>query len=865
MSAYTIGLRGIDKTMHALVGGKAANLGELFKIEGIAIPDGFCITTNAYKEIFENNNELSSLLDHLNSIPAYNRTAISETCAAIRSIIENISIPDHIAEAIETKRTQYGNQNAYAIRSSATAEDLSTASFAGQQDSWLNISGTTLILKYIRKCWASLFTDRAVLYRIQNNIQHQDVSLAVIIQYMIFPEVSGIMFTADPVSNNRKLVLIDASFGLGEALVSGLVNADHYKVRGGNVTEKIIQKKKLAVIAQKEGGTQKQSVTPETQYQQTLSDTQLFELEKTGRKIEKHFRHPQDIEWCIANNDIYIVQSRPITTLFPVPETKDNAPHVYLSVGHQQMMTDAMMPLGLSVRQLTTGRFMAEAGGRMFADVAADLAVPAKRNILINVLGSIDPLIKDALTNIIERGDFIQTLHEETENNVTTPPSPFLTLQDYPPGIVTELISKSETVIAALQHNIQSVSGPALIDFILDDLQDMRKTLADPKYFGVIMTSMNAANWINDKMQLWLGEKNCVDAVSQSLPDNVTSEMGLELLNIADLIRPFPAIIEFLQNTNNENYLEELPIFEGGKGIQSAIMSFLNKYGMRCAGEIDITRPRWSEKPVTIIPMLLGNIRNSQQGASKQRFEQGLKLAASKEQELLQKLSVLPESEEKIKETKRMIHLVRSLAGYREYPKYEIVSRYWIYKKALLHEAEKLVQQNILHQKQDIYFLRMEEIKELFSTHQADYQLINKRKEDQQFFEKLQPPRVYTSDGEIITGKYKRENIIPGALIGLGVSSGIIEGRARVIHTLEEANLKEGDILVTTFTDPSWTPLFLSIKGLVTEVGGLMTHGSVIAREYGLPAVVGVERATSLIKDGQQIRVNGTDGIIEIV
>jgi pyruvate,water dikinase len=371
--------------------------------------------------------------------------------------------------------------------------------------------------------------------------------------------------------------------------------------------------------------------------------------------------------------------------------------------------------------------------------------------------------------------------------------------------------------------------------------------------------------WINEKMNDWLGEKNAADTLTQSVPNNVTSEMGMELLNVADVIRPYPEIIERLQQGKDDNFLDELVQFEGGQQVRDAIAAYLDKYGMRCAGEIDITRTRWSEKPGILAPMILSNIKNLEPGAGSRKFEQGRQEALKKEQDLLARLKQLPDGEQKAEETKQMIDLIRNFIGYREYPKYDIVSRYFIYKQALLKEAERLVQANVLHEKEDIYYLAFEELQEAVRTNKLDYQVIDKRKDEYRSYDKLTPPRVITSDGEIITGQYKRENIPAEAIAGLAVSSGIIEGRARVILNMEDADLEAGDILVTSFTDPSWTPLFVSIKGLVTEVGGLMTHGAVIAREYGLPAVVGVENATRLIKDGQRIRVNGTDGYVEIL
>ncbi len=451
------------------------------------------------------------------------------------------------------------------------------------------------------------------------------------------------------------------------------------------------------------------------------------------------------------------------------------------------------------------------------------------------------------------------------KSNQGSPPAGYQTLNEYDPAIVSDLIKRSETSIEELKQSIQTKSGSDLIDFILEDIQQLKKSLSDPQSFGVFMTAMNASSWINEKMKEWLGEKNVADTLSQSVPNNITSEMGLALLDVADVIRPYPEVIEYLQHAKDDNFLDELVKFDGGQESRDAIQAYLNKYGMRCAGEIDITRTRWSEKPTTLVPMILSHIKNFEPGESNRKFEQGRQEALKKEQEVLDRLKQLPDGEQKAKETKRMISLIRNFIGYREYPKYGMISRYFVYKQALLKEAEQLVQANVLHEKEDIYYLTFEELREVVRTHKLDDQIISKRKDEYTFYEKLTPPRVLTSDGEIIAGEYKREHLPAEALVGLPVSSGVIEGRARVILHMEDADLEEGDIVVTSFTDPSWTPLFVSIKGLVTEVGGLMTHGAVIAREYGLPAVVNVENATKLINDGQRIRVNGTEGYVEIL
>lgn len=876
MNTYILDFQSIDKAKLNVAGGKGANLGELSRIGGIHVPEGFCVTTEAYKELVEQHEAVNKLMDQLAVLNINNRKEISEISARIREAIECIPIPNDIAEVIAEHLKTVGERDAYAVRSSATAEDLPTASFAGQQDTYLNVIGQAAILQHISKCWASLFTERAVTYRMQNGFDHRKVRLAVVVQKMVFPQVAGILFTADPITGNRTVVSIDASFGLGEALVSGLVNADNYKVRNGEIIDKTISTKKLAIYAVKTGGTTEQAIEPEQQNQPALANEQIVQLARIGRTIEAHFGQPQDIEWCLADDTLYIVQSRPITNLFPLPETAADKPHVYVSVGHQQMMTDAMKPLGISMWQLTAGRPMPTAGGRIFVDVADDLASPTKRHMLVNVLGKSDPLIRDAFMTILERGDFIKSLPDDQpeptpgKSHQGPPPVDYQTLADYDPAIVSELIERSETSIAELKQAIQSKSGTDLIDFIREATQQSKRGAADSQSFGVIMTGMNAASWLNEHIEKWLGEKAVADTLTQSVPNNITSEMGLALLDVADAIRPYPEVVALLhrddfQQVKESNFLDKLATVNGGQEASDAIEAFLTKYGMRCAGEIDITRTRWSENPATLIPIILTNIKNFEPGESARKFNRGLQEALAKKEEILARLRQLPDGDEKAKETSRMIDLVRNLAGYREYPKYGIVSRYFVYKQALLAEAERLVEAGVIHEKEAIYYLTFDELREVIRTHTLDYDLINRRKEEYKRFEKLTPPRVMTSDGEIITGQYKRENLPPDAIVGLPVSAGIIEGRARVIMNMADADLTEGDILVTPFTDPSWTPLFVAIKGLVTEVGGLMTHGAVIAREYGLPAVVGVDQATKLIKDGQPIRVNGTDGYIEIL
>ncbi|WP_239003565.1 rifamycin-inactivating phosphotransferase [Nocardia panacis] len=854
-TTYVLGFEQIDRGRIALVGGKGANLGELSRIEGTRVPAGFCVTTDAYRRVVAD-----ALEDRLDQLSHPNIENLAALAADARRIIEAIPIPDEVAVAIAGRLDA---NTAYAVRSSATAEDLPTASFAGQQDTFLNIIGPEAVLEHVRLCWASLFTERAVAYRVRNGFDHRKVHMAVVVQRMVFPEVSGILFTADPLSGNRGIASIDAGFGLGEAMVSGLVNTDVYKVRDDTLIEKTIATKHLALHAAPEGGTREHTLAPELRRQPALTDERAIRLAHLGRRVEAHFGAPQDIEWCLTGDEFRIVQSRPITALFPVPPTDDADNHIYLSVGHQQMMTDPMKPLGLSIWQLTTPRPMAEAGGRLFVDATDRLASATGRAQFLEFSGKTDPLMRDALLSVLERGDFDLTPPEREPGELL--PGRDADPIDTDPAIVADLIARTRTSLAVLDRDIREKYGPELFDFILADFRELRRLMSDPRSHQAILAGTDATWWLNEQMRTWLGEPNAADILSQSAPDNITSEMGLDLLDVADAVRPHPHVVEFLRGADNDTFLDELPELPGGREASAAIRCYLDKYGMRCVGEIDITRPRWSEHPTALLPALLTNIDNFPPGESRRRFERGLNEAAKKEDELLQRLRSLPDGAAKAEQTKAMIDRLRTFVGYREFPKYGIVSRYFVYKKALLAEADRQVEAGVLRDREDIHYLRLQEFHDVARTGKVDNRLIRAREEAFRAYQTLTPPRVLTSDGETFSGSYRRENLPADALAGLPVSTGTVEGRARVVGDLTEADLAPGDILVTAYTDPSWSPVFVTLGGLVTEVGGLLTHGAVIAREYGLPAVVGVADATRLIRDGQRIRVNGTDGYVEIL
>ena len=434
------------------------------------------------------------------------------------------------------------------------------------------------------------------------------------------------------------------------------------------------------------------------------------------------------------------------------------------------------------------------------------------------------------------------------------------------PTVVGELVACNQDSVAALKRGIRSKSGAALLDFILEDIQELKRLLREPRNHQAIMAGMEAW-WLNDQLEEWLGGEERGRRADPVGPRQCHVGDGSGAPGRRGCDPPIRTWSRFFGTSKDSDpFLEGLVEREGGREARDAIQAYLDKYGMRCVGEIDITRPRWSEHPAALVPMILANVRNFESGAGARRFDQGRREASKKEQEVLERLRVLPDGERNAEETKRMIDRVRTFIGYREYPKYGIVSRYFVYKQALLQEADRLVQAHVLREKEDIFFLTFQRAPTTSCARSGSMPSGSLQRRDAfRTYLALTPPRVLTSDGEVVAGSYRRSDVPSGALVGLAVSAGTVEGRARVIHDVAEANLEAGDILVTAYTDPSFTPLFVAIKGLVTEVGGLMTHGSVIAREYGLPAVVGVEHATRRIQDGQRIRVHGTEGYVEIV
>lgn len=898
---YTLFFDEIDRKDLPLVGGKGANLGEMTKA-GFPVPYGFCVTTESYKEFLTFNNLHDFIAKTIKDANLDNIKSVGE---AIRGKLKESEIPQSVRAALLQALQKSGANNYYAIRSSATAEDLAFASFAGQQDTYLNVKGEEALIEAVRNCWASLFTDRAILYRIQNHIDHEKVHMSVVVQKMIFPEVSGILFTADPVSGHRGLISIDASYGLGEALVSGLVSPDIYKFnkRTGQIESKSIAEKKLAILPIEGGGTKEVEITGEKSTRQVLEDSLIQSLAELGKTIEKHYGCPQDIEWCLSyTNDssapssatnlstasngtptLSIVQSRPITSLFPLPAPlpQDDALHVYVSLNHIQVMTDPISPLGIDILRLmlpfdksarSSGEYqrVKSAAGRVYVDISELLALKPARKFIPTFFKNVDALAAGAMAELVNRPYFTNRIKKN--ENVTTAfkgffkPIVFKAIQNIafrkPEGAIQYANDYIEKWVNEAAKAIdQAKPGIERLETILKTA-DFTKGFQDlmPKLMPAIV-GFKALENLEEKL---LGSQKYTGVLVTGLEGNITTEMGLLIGDLADQVRQSPELIGEFENVDYGTLFTRLHNLPGHEEFKKSFQAFMAKYDMRAAGEIDMAKDRWIENPEPLAKSILAIVHSAQEGIHRHEYQLTKEKALQAAEELVKEVE-RKHGKLKARITHRLIKVVRSYLPVREHPKYLIMKLILICKKAFLAEGKLLVEKGLLANEKDIFYVNFWELYEAVKENTCLKKLVEQRKEEYQHYKKLSAPRLLTSDGEEPKVSYQTENLPKGSLVGMPVSSGRIEGIAKVVTDPTQASVNKGEILVAPFTDPGWTPLFINAAGLVMEVGGLLTHGTVVAREYGIPAVVGIIDATKKIKTGQKICVDGDAGYVLIL
>ncbi len=882
--AFVLPFSALNRAALAVAGGKAANLGEL-AAAGFPVPPGFCVTTDAYGLAAERAG-IAPLVAELEGLEAEDRERRDKLAGRIRDALLGARVAAEVAADVKRAyRTLAGGEDRpVAVRSSATAEDLPGASFAGQQDTYLNVVGADAVVDAMRRCWASLWTARAVAYRATNGIDQRSVRLGVVVQVMVDAAVAGVMFTANPLTGRRGELVIDASPGLGEAVVSGAVNPDHFVVEGatGRIVERLLGDKRMAVRARPGGGTEHVELADGAS-SAALSDEQVHALVALGRRVERHYRASQDIEFAVdAEGKLWLTQARPITTLYPLPPrpTGEDDLRVYFSINVAQGVFRPFTPMGAQILRLMGSAVNAALFGPLREPLAGpSLVVEAGRRLFLDIT----PIVRsDAGRQIFERlsgqmeartGAIVRDLADDPR--LAPRPTPRLRLAR---GVAqalarTRLPLRAARAIAdpagARAAAARAATEALKLGEIPPDADPAARLAAversfleaiprvAPRYFPIFLSGFLTYG-LAGRLLDGLVTAEELDMVRRSLPHNPTTKMDLALWALAERVRADEASARAVRGRD----LTELAAAYRDRSLPSVLQEelarFLARYGHRGVAEIDAGLPRWSEDPAHILGVLANYLQLEDPSLAPDRhFERARLEAEAMVRELARRAG--RHSRPKGVLVRFLLGRARELMGVREQPKFFFVQLIAKAREHLWRVGETLGRDERIEEAEDVFFLTIPEAKRALDG--ADFRptVAERRTSYEQELRRRRVPRILLSDGTEPTGQAPSA---AGALRGTPASAGMVTAKARVILDPTGARLEPGEILVAPSTDPGWTPLFLTAGGLVMEMGGAMSHGAVVAREYGIPAVVGVAGAVDGITTGQTIMVDGTAGTV---
>ena len=866
-------LSDLDAGALPTVGGKAANLGELIKA-GLAVPDGFAVTTEAYRRV------AGELVTELADADG------PDLAAKARATLLAAPVPEDVTTQIREAYQRLGADVPVAVRSSATAEDLPYASFAGQQDTYLHIVGADAVADAVRRCWASLWTERAVSYRTANGIDHGQVLIAVVVQRMVEADVAGVLFTANPVTGRRRQAVIDASPGLGESVVSGAVNPDRFTVDtvSGEILDRRLGDKRRLIRSLPGGGTETVDL-PDGSGTACLSDDQIARLAAVGARVEEHFGRPQDIEWAIdPGGALWLTQARPITTLFPLPASAPADPHelrAYFNVNVAQGMFRPFTPMGRAAFRLVgagvaelIGRPVAdrragpavlqEAAGRLFVDVTEAVRSKIGREMMPRILGVMEA----------RSAEMVRTLFKDPRMAVRHGTGPALrvlgrtAVRFGAPRQVARVYTRPAAVrryIADLQRQLTAglvlpaEASPAEHLRLAERLLFERMPRVMPSLLPTLLAATSTFV-VAGKLQPG-ADPHLRQAVLRAMPHNVTTEMDLELWDLAQTIRA--------DSTAAGEFLDASPAELAGRyragtlagTTQRGLAAFLAKYGHRAVAEIDLGMPRWSEDPTYIIGVLANYLRLADLS---QAPDVQFARAAAEADAAVVELTAQARRRGRFRGAAVGLGLRRSreLIGLRESPKFLLVIALGVAREHIAVVGRALADRGVLETADDVFFLDFAEAEAALGGQDYRAAVAARRLEYEREVRRRSLPHVLLSDGTEPEIGAERADIPSGALAGTPASAGTVTAPARVILDPVGAHLEPGEILVAPSTDPGWTPLFLTAGGLVMEMGGANSHGAMVAREYGIPAVVGVPDATTRIGTGDAITVDGAAGTV---
>jgi len=862
MPLDTVGLADLSR-----VGGKAAHLGILIAA-GVHVPPGFVVTTRAFKRFMQSDARITKWLTKLSACDAEDLAALRTAAHELRTQMDSIVVPNDVAEAIAAAISLAPAQ-AWAVRSSGTVEDSPDASFAGQHDSFLNVRGTEAIVAAVKRCWLSLFSDRAISYRNRKGIAPDHAQMAVIVQRLIDADAAGVMFTANPAADNSDSILVEAAFGLGEALVQGKVAPDRIEVSRSSLR-----------VARPEAGTVIARV---------LDDDVVVRLARLGLETERILGCPLDIEWCVRAGEIWLLQARAVTARRHPREASFEDRQVWTNANTGEVLPDVVTPMTWSLIRVfghdLFDTWLRACGVRIEQDQLFGL-VAGRAYFNFNTICALGRRLPGLRTQTLEsllggHQDALVALQRIKLSDADLPLieiSRWRTVLRAPPIVLGFLLHSSRASHAAvenLQRENEHLAGMEPSQLSDDDLVAAIGTTFMPGkllelgavdalgfatvdygvFFGV------CGRWFGSDGQ---GIANRLLAGVGEMEDVVA---GHDLWRLAERAAGEPEIRSaLLAERTFPGFAARLADCRGGSAFLAQWNAFMRRHGHHTRGEIELFNPRWSECPEFVLNMVRGYVEGIDDG----RDGPIARHEALAEERLALERKCLGTLRNPVKRALFRVCLRRAQQGgrTRENLKSEMIRWLSFLRCLLLEFGRRLVVRGRLAEATDVFFLEIREFQDGSVSEPArDLRaLVATRRTEYERNRELSPPAV-------IVGRFDERKHVPepvdrakNVFHGLGVSAGKVRGRARVILRSDAGErLQPGEILVAPFTDPGWTLYFAAAAGIVMDLGGLLSHGSIVAREYGIPAVVNVGAATQIIQTGQWLEVDADRGVVTVL
>jgi len=822
-----------------LAGGKGANLGELTKA-GFNVPAGFVITTAAYDLLLQSNGLQTHLGERLDSLDFENPDSVKRVSQQIQDLLLQTSTPAPINDDV-LKAYRELDSGAVAVRSSATAEDLPDAAFAGQQETFLNVIGERALLDAVLACWASLWSERAILYRARQKVDQTTVKLAVVVQKMVPADVAGVLFTANPVSGARDELIIDANPGLGEAVVSGMVTPDHFIVnkRSRRVKEQRLGRREVIIRPKTEGGTEQVTSTQKTTNAAALPLQAIRKLSQLGIEIERHYGHPQDIEWAWVKDEtklgeFLILQARPMTAL---PEPLNVSGPMRLIVPMlAEMWPTRPYPLDMTTFTGTVER--------------------AIGNFLVTMIGKSAPSPDESFLE--EDGVVVQFKPPQVHPSPSMLFMPWITMwrtRHYEPArwesdpLLTEFITKAGAIE---QRDLQPLTWKQNVEILHESLALIPRAMElRERYFPQALLGL-AGLWLLLTLARHTGRLGeLVSGVKTK-----TTETNQALEDLAAQIRTDPTLRDLFHHTEADELQAALEASQVGQAFLKGFKLFLDQYGHRETA-LTISQPAWKDQPELVLGIL--KVLAETELQQTERYETWQRVRA----ELL-KNSILGTRPLR-KPFLRSLTNARSLFQIREDTHFYATLVQPTIRRVSLELGKRLVQAGALDEIGEVFHLQLGEL-ETFGrqwppseqTVTQIRELVARRKAKRESLanKPMVDPRLLTVTPRAQLG----ENVL---LNGTSGSPGVARGPAKIVHDVSEfGKLRAGDVLVAPVTNPAWTPLFQRAVAVVVDTGGAASHAAIVAREYGVPAVMGTMNGTKELKDGQWIQVDGSRGLV---